>query len=77
MSIKIQKPTIGRVVEYVAPDNLMKHVGVIIRVRERDRVDIRDQNTLEMQENVYHDGDGAIGTWRYPPFVKEEVEVDR
>jgi hypothetical protein len=84
--MKIQKPSLGRVVIFTAwrgqgeeSGKVDQYAGVIVGVSD-DKPGVIDIVTLG-PSSVYHnngarfDADGSAGTWRYPPFVKDEIEV--
>lgn len=85
--MKIQKPSLGRVVIFTAwrgqgadSGKVDQYAGIIVGVADDKPAGVIDIVTLGPSSvyhnnNVSHDADGAAGTWRYPPFVKEEIEV--
>lgn len=87
--MKIQKPSLGRIVIFTAfrghtETETDQYAGIIVKVHpdtpETPGGSFVDIVTLG-SSSVYHnnrarfDADGLSGTWRYPPHVKEEIEV--
>lgn len=87
--MKIQKPTIGRIVEFTAfrgheTRERDAYAAVITKVYDRDsdseRAGCTDlvtfgPNSVYFQHGVPHDADGEAMTWRYPPRSTEEIET--
>jgi hypothetical protein len=72
--MKIQRPSIGRVVIFARPVGL-EVPALVVRGNDRGEVDI-----LVCGEYVYgvaHDNTGTKNTWRYPPRVDELIDVSR
>lgn len=85
--MKIQKPSLGRVVIFTAwrgegeaSGKVDEYAGLVVGVSHADGgvVDIKTfgPNSIYSNNGIPHDATGKAGTWRYPPFVKEEVEVE-
>jgi hypothetical protein len=84
-TMKIQKPTLGRVVIFTAwrghdEKDRDEYAGIIVRVHDQlgpGVVDIKTMGPHSLYDNarVPHDANGAGGTWRYPPHTKDEIEV--
>lgn len=81
--MKIQKPSQGRVVLFTAfrgneEKATDEYTALITRAHDTpgfvDLVTFGSQSVY-FQHKVAFDADGGAGTWRYPPHVKEEIEV--
>jgi hypothetical protein len=89
MTVKIQKPTLGRVVLFTAYRGhteagtalVDEYPGLITCVLDEGlwpgRVHLVTFGPTSMYHNqsVEHDSDGAPNTWRYPPMSRDEIEV--
>lgn len=87
MTVKIQKPTLGRVVIYTAwrgegeaSGKVDEYAGLVVGVAHADGavVDIKTfgSNSIYSNNGIPYDGSGKAGTWRYPPRCTEEIEVE-
>lgn len=85
--MKIQKPTLGRVVIFTAfrgegeaSGKVDEYAGIVVNTPYADAsiVDIKTFGSHSLYSNlaVPHDAGGKAGTWRYPPRCTDEIEVD-
>lgn len=81
-SVKIQKPTIGRVVEFTAfrgheEKERDAYPATITKVHDDGVVDLVTfgRQSVYFQTGIKHSADGDAMTWRYPPRSDETIEV--
>ncbi len=85
--MKIQKPSIGRVVHFTAFRGHEQkasdvYAAIVVGVgrfgSNAGCVDLVTfgTNSTYFQHDVPHSAEGNANTWRYPPFVKDEIEVE-
>ncbi len=76
--MKIQKPTVGRVVELQSPYG--PRAGFIQGLNADNTVEISylglHDETVHHGHNVRYSSTGEPGTWRYPPRCEEFIVVD-
>lgn len=86
--MKIQKPTIDRIVEFTAWRGVGERSGEVDRyagIVVASPADGHDASTVDLvtfgPHSVYHnnavpfDADGAAGTWRYPARTDDLIDV--
>jgi hypothetical protein len=76
--MKIQKPTLGRIVLFTASDGHQSPAVVAdVTFAARGIVGLRTLGPdTHYEASVPYDADDrALGTWRYPPMSKEEIEL--
>lgn len=85
--MKTRKPTKCCIVEHTCglPERqsvaFAVRVGIIVNVVDQDIVDIRCLTSLDLFKGVQHKADllsagtPSANRWRYPPPIREEIEV--
>lgn len=80
--MQIQKPTIGRVVEFTAfrgheESERDAYAAIITKVYPDGVVDLVTfgPNSFYFQHRIAYDAEGEAMTWRYPPRCDDKIDV--
>lgn len=83
MSIRIQEPTLGRIVLFTSfrgheEKELDEYAALITKVHHNGVVDLATfgSSSLYHKTSIPYDADGRSGSWRYPIPTHDTIDID-